>query len=938
MLRRDWSASWIVFSIIALPHLHQRLLPGRSISLLNTGGSLNREKAGLEPQGGYHSPTNVVSASSATEPLCRPWDRGDLFRRLATFKSMTWFGKPQVVGPVACARKGWVNVDIDMVSCYGCGAHQSFPIPASWTKQQVESAAEDFAKRLETGHKSLCPWKGNECAEGLAQFPPTPLDVLVQGYNDRCEALLKLSALPLITGSAINHMKLSKGPQVDRLLACSQRVGTGNLSCNWDKEPGAECIKELQAADNAYHQARKLIGLCGWELRLLPYSVDSDDTHENVCLANPTQSREAVGPKVSVCLKGGFNQQAVTFLAESQFTWDPSAALLECKFCGANVGLWNFTKMARPSPAICPIAEEQPEVSPKDSETPLCQTHASSGSDAWSGGEPNEIVKDVPEVMKSPEHSPCPKGVLDLSLTIAGGPPPTQLNYPASVTATFISVPGFQPMSRQLESSQMGDWVVSQKSREPQEDGHDIGAGESSVSRQNSRLPQTDSVNGIVVDNDGDETDIGISQRATTDFQKRKLAEDTSAVDQISPDIAVEEERYAITGFHKSLDIHVKKRKRQESVHKESNVQLALFKDTPVSSSVNAVNTTCYCKMANSAESVEYLPEGSDGHETGVSGKNEQLARFGADVQANNRQSEEVVEPGSSRSDEGDGEGLGTNVVGVNSNTKTRNICMTGASDGIARNHEAAMEGEVNRTEISYNFLPSTAAETEHVADMVNPQVRRNESVNDRGLTGESVPRMIKKLVVDTHGDSNEVFVSLSLGHGEASVKAKVSQRECEEHRVQAQKIEHRMQDDTNDTIVGLLISGETGTVEHADAEGPQNSKSLHSLTGKYFAGASEAVNSIEDKCLAWNKEDGSFDPVLQHHHFCPWVNTNATDISLCGWQLTLDALNALRIKEHIPGGMTESESTASKYKGNPLVSVRSLFRGSSLSINNASC
>lgn len=29
-------------------------------------------------------------------PLCRPWDRGDLTRRLATFKSMTWFGKPKV--------------------------------------------------------------------------------------------------------------------------------------------------------------------------------------------------------------------------------------------------------------------------------------------------------------------------------------------------------------------------------------------------------------------------------------------------------------------------------------------------------------------------------------------------------------------------------------------------------------------------------------------------------------------------------------------------------------------------------------------------------------------------------------------------------------------------------------------------------------------------
>lgn len=36
------------------------------------------------------------SAETAQAPRCRPWDRGDLLRRLATFKSMTWFARPQV--------------------------------------------------------------------------------------------------------------------------------------------------------------------------------------------------------------------------------------------------------------------------------------------------------------------------------------------------------------------------------------------------------------------------------------------------------------------------------------------------------------------------------------------------------------------------------------------------------------------------------------------------------------------------------------------------------------------------------------------------------------------------------------------------------------------------------------------------------------------------
>ena len=38
-----------------------------------------------------------TSSNSGLHRICRPWDRADLFRRLATFKSMTWFGKPEVI-------------------------------------------------------------------------------------------------------------------------------------------------------------------------------------------------------------------------------------------------------------------------------------------------------------------------------------------------------------------------------------------------------------------------------------------------------------------------------------------------------------------------------------------------------------------------------------------------------------------------------------------------------------------------------------------------------------------------------------------------------------------------------------------------------------------------------------------------------------------------
>lgn len=71
------------------------------------------------------------------------------------------------------------------------------------------------------------------------------------------------------------------------------------------------------------------------------------------------------------------------------------------------------------------------------------------------------------------------------------------------------------------------------------------------------------------------------------------------------------------------------------------------------------------------------------------------------------------------------------------------------------------------------------------------------------------------------------------------------------------------------------------------------------------------------------------FDPIVHHNQFCPWVNgnvatagcnscgssTGADAIALCGWQLTLDALDALRSFGNIAIQMVQSESAASLYK-----------------------
>ncbi|KAF6168988.1 hypothetical protein GIB67_038485 [Kingdonia uniflora] len=159
-------------------------------------------------------PVGSLSISSKT-PICRPWDRGDLMKRVATFKSMTWFGKPKVVNAINCALRGWINVEMDIIACEACGIRLLFSTPSSWTHQQIEKAAAVFSLKLDNGHKLLCPWIDNACEETLAQFPPTPGPALVDGYKERSRALIQILALPVISSSAINYMK---GPQLESFL------------------------------------------------------------------------------------------------------------------------------------------------------------------------------------------------------------------------------------------------------------------------------------------------------------------------------------------------------------------------------------------------------------------------------------------------------------------------------------------------------------------------------------------------------------------------------------------------------------------------------------------------------------------------------------------------------------------------------------------------
>lgn len=91
----------------------------------------------------------------------------------------------------------------------------------------VEKAALVFSLKLDSGHKLLCPWIDNACDETLAQFPPTTPPALVDKFRERCSALLQLLALPVISSSAIEHMR---NPQLEQFLEQSSILEYGDIS------------------------------------------------------------------------------------------------------------------------------------------------------------------------------------------------------------------------------------------------------------------------------------------------------------------------------------------------------------------------------------------------------------------------------------------------------------------------------------------------------------------------------------------------------------------------------------------------------------------------------------------------------------------------------------------------------------------------------------
>ncbi|XP_057422341.1 uncharacterized protein LOC130716157 isoform X2 [Lotus japonicus] len=867
-----------------------------------------------------------TTAGASSRSSCRPWERGDLLRRLATFIPLNWFGKPQIISSLACAQKGWTNISADKIVCESCGECLSFISSSSWTSAEGQNASESFARQLDSGHKVNCPWKGNSCPESLVQFPPTPQSALIGGYKDRCDGLLQFHYLPVVAMSAIELMCVSRGPQIERF------------------------ISELEnSQDEAYYlfsRAQKLISLCGWEPRWLLNAQDCEEhsaqSERNGYSFGPSKTQLHItqdpGPKAISSSTKMDSRKGKASLKESRL--DSRLPLLDCSLCGATVRISDFLTIPRPN-RFAPNSIDIPDTSKKIGLTR--GVSAASGISGWIAADDIEKdqTEDRDEVATTNEGKLLTNTDLDLNLTMAGGFRFTPLGRTATSENTLDEGMGRDLMIGQPSGSEIGDRAASYESRGPSSRKRNFEKGGSSDDRPLLRLQQqADSVEGTVIDRDGDEVTDGGKYSAGPS----KRARDSDIFDTYcSP----HQRDSSGAGPSHSLGLEGYVAGNRASSFRQGSDRLIGFQSR--ASSVIAMDTLCHSVNGDSMESVEnypgdldevHFPSSStygnvDMNETSELNNSNQ-AQQSTCLQA----ATEVVPGGVGVSCTNYGEEL-LNAETVTAQARDGiSFGVSGGSVGMCLSHEA----EIHGADISVHRADSVVGEMEHRVEDAENQGQTGESVPHPGLTDEIIPDDINR--EDPVGDSQEMM-SHSVGRADSGSKigcsTKAESVESGEKIGQNSNLPPANSSHPSRSCNANMYSGSGNTKENIKKDGKSSFTNNCALLESDFA----AANGIGPPKGESNYEEAvEFDPIVHHNQYCPWVNgnvaaagcansvpsTSSDAIALCGWQMTLDALDVLRSLGQNAIPTVQSESAASLYKNDQQAPREKLLRNHSIS------
>lgn len=906
---------------------------------------------------GSQQPRTSLSTSAGDSVLgssqssCRPWERGDLLRRLATFKPSNWFGKPKGAGSLACAQRGWMNVNVDKIACESCGVYLSFVLLPSWSTNEVERAGEAFAKQLDAGHNVTCPWRGNSCPESLVQFPPTPQSALIGGYKDRCDGLLQFQSVPIVATSAIEQMQLSRGPQVERLLSQSPSFMAGDVEYKADSIPELEI--SLDGAFCLYSRAQKLISLCGWEPRWLPNVLDCEEhsaqSARNGYSVGPAQAQvhpsQDPGPSSNAVSASAKKDTGKSKVLDGDSRCGSRSPLLDCSLCGATVRIWDFLTVPRPA-CFTPNNIDIPDTSKKMGLTR--GVSAASGINGWVAADDvgKEQTEDRDEVATTNQGISLLNTDVDLNLTMAGGLSYSQFGRTAMSDNINDANMGRDLMIGQPAGSEVGDRAASYESRGPSSRKRVLEKGGSSNDRpQQLMMQQADSIEGTVIDRDGDEVTDGKQYSAGPS----KRVRDSDMFDTYCSSYQRESSG---AGPSHSLGFEIYADANRISSFRQGSDQFIgnpSARDSTRASSVIAMDTVCHSGNDDSMESVENYPGDVDDVHYPSSSIYGNLDMNETSELNYSQQAQQSIcfQPAA---EGGLGEMGGSSTNGgeelFNAETATAqardrfSFGISGGSVGMCASHEA----EIHGTDASVHRTHSVVGDVEPRIEDAENQGQTGESAPEPGLMDEIVPEETNR--EDPHGDSQDIF-SRSVGRADSGSKIDSSVKdesvESGEKTSRSHKISLGNTAHPSLSCNAIVHSGHETSKKEVNRDG----KASPTKDYAYLESDCAAAHGIGPPKGESNYEEATeFDPIIYHNQFCPWVNGNvaaagctnngsgasADAVAFCGWQLTIDALDALRSLGHMPIQTVQSESAASLYKDDHQTPGRKLLRGPSVS------
>eukprot|EP00041_Stephanoeca_diplocostata_P010150 m.161093 g.161093 ORF g.161093 m.161093 type:complete len:397 (+) comp18046_c0_seq5:166-1356(+) len=114
--------------------------------------------------------SSVKNIDATAARQAKSLKRVEYLKRLATFKTLTWFAKPEPLSSMHCARHGWTNSNADTLYCT-CGASIVVRIDDELDVASVENITNQYEDQLKYSHDCKCFWYGKPLSVDILHGP-----------------------------------------------------------------------------------------------------------------------------------------------------------------------------------------------------------------------------------------------------------------------------------------------------------------------------------------------------------------------------------------------------------------------------------------------------------------------------------------------------------------------------------------------------------------------------------------------------------------------------------------------------------------------------------------------------------------------------------------------------------------------------------------------